>query len=750
MHLAYESRVGGGAYGDVWRATDNLGRTVAVKFFNDTPTQAEQNALNHAKALVRVESPAVVRVFALEPQPHPESGADCLAIIMEYVAGPSLSLQGAPLTVDHALAILRDLATAVEAIHSAGLVHGDLHAGNVLITRDGAKVADILYTRSLAEAGTRTAQRTRDDDRRNLAVLFREVVEKTNGDSKAIEECYYRALSASKTVAEMRDIFSTLLGAEPATTNPSRAERRSELPAPLTARPEEQVWLARVRAFVTGIRQEQQSKRLDIDDALERADHLQTKTGTNERAFDDEARELLVRAKEFYERFYGLDPDVYAVLARLIGLNMPALRSPVAGFEFSRALQTGKCNYYAFENAARVFRAVRAVCSARGQQFSDDLRPPERQSGIPSDARLLCVRASGSLILLEAASDAASGSQGVGPFRRLGTYAARAAPLCQPQLRAFEDGSVRMYARDSRTVYRWSADERRPEFECSVPSSDPKSEFGGLRIVRTGPIEFFVEVGAVVWAKAVGDDEIFPLAVSRSPYARILPNSHGVATRWVAFQWQRGLPAPDSLTREEADLANSRKPSKSVIAMGDAITGHEGLLSWQGKPLELAGAYGIYADRYQGYECALLVCALQPYCTGIFFVDLETGASLRTPLIAPCDVGGPTIVVSGSREYLVCRALARSRDSVIVFGVSDNTQITAPAPLLELGNGSARNLTELAPGRFFVSFEPLTSQGESSCGIIDFTDPNRRPHLVHGPVTDGAADDAILLGPHAR
>jgi len=212
MELEYDAKIGRGAFADVWLAKDALGRSVAVKFFNDTaPTQAEMNALNHAKALARVNHPAVVRVIALERQCHPESNTDCLAIIMEYVPGSNLSLHKDPLATDLALAIIRDLAMAIEAIHSCGMVHGDLHDGNIMLTASGAKVVDILCTHSLAEVGTRTAVRTRDDDMRDLAKLFRQIVAKTGQDGSRLAEAYYQASTASKSAVEMMSIFADLL-----------------------------------------------------------------------------------------------------------------------------------------------------------------------------------------------------------------------------------------------------------------------------------------------------------------------------------------------------------------------------------------------------------------------------------------------------------------------------------------------------------------------------------------------------------
>lgn len=225
MELTYDTKIGRGGFGDVWRATDTLGRSVAVKFFNDTsPTQAEQNAIVHARALVRVDSPAVVRVYAVERQQNPESGADSLAIIMEYVPGDNLSLHRARISTSLALAVIRDITAAIEAIHAVGLVHGDLHDGNVVITASGAKVLDILYTRSLAEVGTRTATRDRNDDLRDLAGILRQVVERTGHHSPNLMETYYRATTALRSAAQIGEAFTGLLA--PA-ANASRIHPRS-------------------------------------------------------------------------------------------------------------------------------------------------------------------------------------------------------------------------------------------------------------------------------------------------------------------------------------------------------------------------------------------------------------------------------------------------------------------------------------------------------------------------------------------
>lgn len=228
MDLAFDSKVGRGAFADVWLATDSLGRSVAVKFFNDTdPSQAEKNALVHAKALARVHHPAVVQVLSLERQPHPDTNAECMCIIVEYVNGPNLSLHQPALSSEHARAILLDVGGALDAIHAAGLVHGDLHEGNIVITKSGAKVIDIFYTHSLAEVGTRTSSRTREDDLRDLSVLFRQVLVKCGHTGRLVEEAYYRARDTPHSVFSVQRQFLDVLETA---KEPSSAETHLDTP----------------------------------------------------------------------------------------------------------------------------------------------------------------------------------------------------------------------------------------------------------------------------------------------------------------------------------------------------------------------------------------------------------------------------------------------------------------------------------------------------------------------------------------
>lgn len=199
--------LGSGAVGHVWLANDvRLGRKVAVKFFDELPSsQQALAARKHAEALSRVEHPSLVRVYALEEQAHPQTGIRQLAMIMEYCQGETLN-RCHVLDRRQAEEIARDLADAVEAIHRAGLCHGDLHERNVLVARAGAKVFDLLAPRAFDSVGERV--RSEQDDLLDLADLIAQALGGVTGIDRKAVEAARKSSESAPTVAEVRDAFS--------------------------------------------------------------------------------------------------------------------------------------------------------------------------------------------------------------------------------------------------------------------------------------------------------------------------------------------------------------------------------------------------------------------------------------------------------------------------------------------------------------------------------------------------------------
>ena len=117
-------------------------RTVALKLFAiddvagpggtaGTRSNARERIVEEARALCRVEHPNVVHFFQLVEDPT----GNVLGLAMEHVRGTSLADRldnERTLPVDATLEVGAAMASALAAVHGAGLVHRDLKPGNVI------------------------------------------------------------------------------------------------------------------------------------------------------------------------------------------------------------------------------------------------------------------------------------------------------------------------------------------------------------------------------------------------------------------------------------------------------------------------------------------------------------------------------------------------------------------------------------------------------------------------------------------
>src|SRR5690606_28696162 len=132
---------------------DPSGQQVAIKVINPDLTQHEQFRMRFRR---EADAARRVRRFCTAAVLEAALDGDQLYVVTEYVPGPNLKeavRQSGPLRGSSLDALAVSVATALTAIHGAGVVHRDLKPSNVLLSPVGPRVIDFGIARALDTLG---------------------------------------------------------------------------------------------------------------------------------------------------------------------------------------------------------------------------------------------------------------------------------------------------------------------------------------------------------------------------------------------------------------------------------------------------------------------------------------------------------------------------------------------------------------------------------------------------------------------